>query len=129
MATQLEDLRQRVERLEGEGSKWQHRTDARLATLEAVSDEHVDKINLLRGSLDAIHSDLGEMRGYFVRQQGMLQALHLTQNEHSAALRELRTGQEELRTGQEELRQGLTEVRAGVQTIIGLLESADGGDS
>ena len=41
-----------------------------------------------------------------------------------ASLKELR----ELRTGQEELRQELTEVRVGVQTIIGLLESADGGD-
>ena len=127
--TQLEDLRERVERLEGRSSQWQHKTDARLATLEAVSDEHVDKIRLQRGSLDAIRSDLGEMRGYFVRQQGMLQALHLTQNEHSAALRELRTGQEELRTGQEELRQELTEVRVGVRTILELLQSADDGDN
>ncbi len=103
MTTQLEDLRQRVERLEGRSSQWQHRADARLATLEAVSDEHVDKINIQRGSLDAIHADIGEMRGHFITQKGMLQALHLTQNEHSAALRELRSGQEELRTGQEEL--------------------------
>jgi chromosome segregation ATPase len=103
----------------------QHRTEARLVTLERVSDEHADKINRLRGSLDAIHTDLGEMRDHFVRQEGLLQALHLTQNEHTAALRELRTGQEELRTGQEELRQGLAETRVGVLTIIGMLRSAE----
>lgn len=105
-----------------EFTQWQHKTEARLATVEAVSDEHVDKINNQRGSLDAIHADLGEMRGYFVRQVGMLQALHLTQNEHTAALRELRTGQEELR-------RGLTETRVGIRTIIDLLKPADDGEN
>jgi hypothetical protein len=100
-----------------EFTPWQHRTEARLATLEGVSDEHVDKISNQRGSLDAIHSDIGEMRGHFLTQKGMLQALHLTQGEHSTALRELRTGQEELR-------QGLTEVRVGIRVIVDLLTPA-----
>jgi hypothetical protein len=99
-------------------AKWQRRTDARLATLEAVSDEHVDKINNQRGSLDAIHEDLGEMRGHFLTQKEMLQSLHLTQNEHTAALRELRTGLTEVR-------HELTEVHVGIRTIVDLLTPAD----
>jgi chromosome segregation ATPase len=114
-----------------EFTPWQRRTEARLATLETVSDEHVDKIGSQRGSLDAIHSDFGEMRQQFLIQKGMLQTLHLTQNDHTAALRGLRTGQDELRLGQEglrreltEMRVELTETRVGVQTIIDLLNSA-----
>jgi chromosome segregation ATPase len=111
----------------------QHAMEARVATLERVSDEHAGKISNQRGSLDAIHTDLGELRGHFTRQEGMVQALHLTQNEQLAAMRELRTGQEELRLdleelrlGQEGLRHELTETRVGIQTIIGLLKSAEG---
>jgi chromosome segregation ATPase len=112
-----------------EFTQWQLRTEARLTTLEAVSDEHVDKISLHRGSLDAIHSDLGEIRQQFLIQKGMLQALHDTQSEHTAGLRELRTGQEELRRGLTEVRGGLTEVRVGIRTIIDLLKSADDDDN
>jgi hypothetical protein len=97
-----------------------------------VSDEHADKICNQRGSLDAIHSDLGEVRQQFLIQKGMLQTLHLTQNDHTAALRELRTGQDELRRGLTgvrgeltEVRGELTEVRVGIQTIVDLLNSAD----
>ena len=115
-----------------EFTQWQHRTEARLATLEAVSDEHVDKISNHRGSLDAIHSDLGEIRQQFLIQKGMLQALHDTQSEHTAGIRKLRTGQEELRRGLTEVRGELTEVRGeltevrvGIRTIIDLLNSAD----
>jgi chromosome segregation ATPase len=115
-----------------EFTEWRHGVEARLGRLEVVSDGHVDKINIQRGSLDAIHSDLGEIRAHFGRQKGMLQALHLTQNEHSTALRELRTGQEvlrrdltEVRRDLTEVRRDLTEVRVGVQTIIDLLASAD----
>jgi hypothetical protein len=107
-----------------EFTEWQRRTEARLTTLEAVSDEHVDKINNQRGSLDAIHSDIGEMRGHFLTQKGMLPALYLTQSEHTAALRELRTGQEELSQGLTEVRRGLTEVRVGIRTIVDLLTPA-----
>jgi hypothetical protein len=117
-----------------EFTQWQRRTEARLATLEDVSDKHVDKINNQRGSLDAIHADLGEMRGYFVRQQGMLQALHLTQSEHTAALREHTNVLREHTDSLAELRMGVAETRVGIRTIIGLLaptgnDEESGGDS
>jgi hypothetical protein len=112
-----------------EFTEWRGRVEARLCTLEAVSDEHVDKISNQRGSLDAIHSDLGEIRQQFLIQKGMLQALHLTQNDHTTALRELQTGLAEVRGGLTEVRGGLTEVRVGVQTIIDLLSSADDGEN
>ena len=108
-----------------EFTKWRGRVEARLCTLEAVNDEHADKISNQRGSLDAIHSDLGEIRQQFLIQKGMLQALHDTQSEHTTALRELRTGLAEVRGGLEEVRGGLTEVRVGIRTIIDLLNSAN----
>lgn len=115
-----------------EFTEWRGRVEARLCTLETVNDEHADKISNQRGSLDAIHSDLGEIRQQFLIQKGMLQALHLTQSEHTAALRELRTGLAEVRGGLtevrgglEEVRGGLTEVRFGIRTIIDLLNSAN----
>jgi chromosome segregation ATPase len=111
-----------------EFTEWRHRVDARLGRLEAVSDEYVDKINNQRGSLDAIHADLGEMRGYFVRQQGMLQALHITQSEHTARLTRLEVRAEALDVQVQGLKAGMQKVQVGVQTIIGLLDRKfDGG--
>jgi TolA-binding protein len=113
---------------------WRRRVDARLTTLEKVSDEHVDKIGLQQGSFLAIHTDLGEIRGQLRKQDGMIQALHLTQSEHSTALRELRQDVTELRGDVTELRGDVTElrgdmmeVRVGIRTIIDLIERTEGG--
>jgi chromosome segregation ATPase len=132
-----------------EFAAWRHRVDARLGTLEKVSDEHGDKIGLQQGSFLAIHADLGEIRGQLRKQDGMIQALHLTQSEHSTALRELRTGQDELRRDMAEVRQDMaevrqdmaevrqdmtevrqdmTEVREGIRTIVDLIERTEDGD-
>jgi hypothetical protein len=73
--------------------------------------------------------DLSKIPAEFRAQRGMLQALHLTQNEHTAVLREHSVALAELRAGQQELRQGLTETCVGIRTIIGLLKSAEGGGS
>jgi hypothetical protein len=101
--------------------QWRDRTEARMTTLEVVSDEHVAKINDQAGALVSMDTDIGAMQVEFRTQRRMLQALHLTQQEHTASLRELKTGQEELRLGQ-------SRVLAGVQTIIGLLDRGiDGG--
>jgi hypothetical protein len=101
----------------------------------------VRKCEWTRRKEDGMTVELEEFTKEFRAQRSMLQALHITQNEHTAALRKLETGQEELRRGQKELWQGQQElwqgqakVLAGVQTIIGLLgrdidtgnESGDG---
>ena len=119
-----------------EFTEWRHSVEARLGTLEAVSDNHVDKINNQRGSLDVIHADLGEMRGYFTRQQGMLQALHLTQNEQAARFRTFDsrlTGVENRLTSVEgrltSVEGTLQKVHVGVDAILELLRSADSGGS
>src|SRR3984957_4037179 len=96
---------------------WKRRVDARLTTLEKVSDEHGDKIGLQQGSFRAIHADLGEMRGQLRKQDGMIQALHLTQSEHSTALRELRRDVTGLRHDVTGLRQDVTGLR---QDVTGL---------
>jgi hypothetical protein len=113
--------------------EWRHSVEARLGRLEVVSDKHVENGNHHAGLLGSMDTDLSSIQVEFRAQRGLLQALHLTQNQHSAALRKLETGQEELRLGQAELRLGqaelrreMTEVRGGIRTIIALLDPADG---
>jgi soluble cytochrome b562 len=117
-----------------ESAGWRHRVDARLATLERVSDEHGDKIGHQQGSFLAIHADLGEIRGQLLKQDSMIQALHLTQSEHSTALRKLRQDVTEIRQDVTEIRQDVTElrrdvteVRVGIRTIIDLIDQRDSG--
>jgi hypothetical protein len=86
-----------------------------------ISATFVRKCEWTRRKEDGMTVELEEFTQEFRARRGMLQALHITQNEHTVALRKLETGQEELRRGQEELWQGQAKVLAGVQTIIGLL--------
>jgi septal ring factor EnvC (AmiA/AmiB activator) len=101
---------------------WKDTVEARLDRLETVTSS-MDK-------------DFGEIRVEFGAQRKMLQALHLTQNEHTKTLAEhTRTLAEHTKTLAEhsvalrKLETGQAEVLAGVQTIIGLLESAGGSGS
>jgi hypothetical protein len=112
-----------------EFTEWRDSVEARLGRLEAVSDEHVDKTKHHEGLLGSMDKDLSGIQVEFRVQRRMLQALHITQNEHTARLVKLEIGQGELRQGQHELRQGQAKVLAGVQTILDLLSSASGGDS
>jgi hypothetical protein len=101
---------------------WKDTVEARLDRLETVTSS-MDK-------------DFGEIRVEFRAQRGMLQALHLTQNEHTRTLAEhTRTLAEHTRTLAEhsvalrKLETGQAEVLAGVQAILGLLQSANGSGS
>lgn len=112
-----------------EFTEWRDSVEVRLGKLETMSEKHGQRFDRDEQLLGAMDRDLGGLHSEFRAQRSLLQALHLTQNEHTRTLSEHSAALRELRTGQEELRQGLTEVRAGVQTIVGLLESADVGDS
>ena len=107
--------------------EWQASVEARLCTLEAASDQHVVQVSGQRGLIISMDADVSKIQVEFRAQRAMLQALHDTQTEHTAALRGLRTGVEELRLGQKELRRGQAQVLAGVQAIVGLLTSVEGG--
>jgi hypothetical protein len=122
--------------VEEELTNWRRRADARLSTLEKVSDEHGGKIAHQQGAFAAIHKDLGEIRGQLLKQDGMIQALHLTQSEHNTALRELRGDVTELRGDVTELRRDvtelrgdMTEVRVGIRTIVDLIGDIAGGET
>ena len=98
---------------------WKDTVEARLDRLESVTSS-MDK-------------DFSEIRVEFRAQRSMLQALHLTQNEHTKTLAEhTKTLAEHsvslkrLETGQEELRLGQAKCLAGIQSILGLLQSANG---
>jgi septal ring factor EnvC (AmiA/AmiB activator) len=94
---------------------WKDTVEARLDRLETVTSS-TDK-------------DFGEIRVESGAQRKMLQALHLTQNEHTKTLAEQTKTLAEHSVALRKLETGQAEVLAGVQTIIGLLESAGGSDS
>jgi hypothetical protein len=97
---------------------------AQLRVLNAVRETQSEQITLLRRHGTA----LAEMRtGQAKLHEGQVK-LREGQVELRQGQVELRQGQVELRQGQVELREGLTETRAGIQTIIGLLPPADGGE-
>ena len=105
---------------------WRRSVDARLAKLEAASDQHAVQASEQKGHLVSMDKDLSEIQVQFRAQRGMLQALHDTQTEHTAMLRDHTTRLTRLETGLGEVKVGLATVNVGVQTIIGLLKSADG---
>jgi hypothetical protein len=117
--------------------------EARLSRLEAASDAHATKISDHGGLLVSMDDDLSKIQVEFRAQRGMLQALHDTQSEHSAQLRQ-HTALLDKHTvilnehtailnehtailtdhsGQ------LAEIRVGVQTIIDLLTPRPGSEN
>jgi chromosome segregation ATPase len=112
-----------------EFTQWRDSVEDRLGKLEAARDQHAVQVSHQREHLVSMDEDLSKIQVEFRAQRGMLQALHLTQSEHTTRLTRLEIGQSELRQGQQELRLGQAKVLAGVQTILGLLQSADGNDS
>jgi septal ring factor EnvC (AmiA/AmiB activator) len=98
---------------------WKDTVEARLDRLETVTSS-MDK-------------DFSEIRVEFGAQRKMLQALHLTQNEHTKTLAEhTKTLAEHTETLAEHsvalsrLETGQAKCLAGIQAILGLLQSANG---
>ena len=112
-----------------EFTEWRDSVETRLGKLEDVSDRNKDTLRSMDG-------DFSQIQVEFRAQRGMLQALHLTQNQHTKTLAEhTETLAEHTKTLAEhsaalrKLETGQAKVLAGVQAILGLLQSADGGDS
>lgn len=99
-------------------TSWPHTMEGRVATLEVASDTHAAKIGDHGGLLTAMDKDVSDAQAAFRAQLAVLNSVRETQSEHITVLREHTNALAELRTG-------LTEARAGIQTIIGLLKSAD----
>ena len=87
-----------------DSGQWRDSVETRLGRLEVTVEEQAR----LRAAMD---EDLSKLHV----ERDLLQALHDTQSEHTAQLRELQTGQQELRTG-------LERVHVGVQAIHDLLD-------
>ena len=105
-----------------EFTEWRDTVEVRLGRLEGVSDQHTEKFNYADDLLGSMDEDLSKLQVEFRAQRGMLQALHLTQSDHTARLTRLETGVRKL-DGRVE------EVLTGVQAVLGLLQSSDGSDS
>ena len=112
-----------------EFTEWRDSVEVRLDRLESVSDQHTEKFDQAEDLLGSIDEDLSKLQVEFRAQRKMLQALHLTQSDHTARLTRLETGVQGLNAkvqkldGRvERLESGMQKVEAGVQTIIGLLD-------
>lgn len=92
-------------------ARWRDRIEARVTMLETASDGHAAAIGIQKGLRTAMDEDISKMQAEFRAQRGLLQALHDTQQEHTAQLRELRAGQEELRAGLERVHVGVDAIR------------------
>jgi septal ring factor EnvC (AmiA/AmiB activator) len=91
---------------------WKDTVEARLDRLETVTSS-MDK-------------DFSEIRVEFGAQRKMLQALHLTQNEHTKTLAEHTKTLAEHSVALSRLETGQAKCLAGIQAILGLLQSANG---
>jgi hypothetical protein len=110
--------------------------EARVSTLEAASDTHAVKIRDHGGLLVSMDEDISKIQVEFRAQRGLLQALHDTQNEHIAELREHRAILSEHTAILSEHTAilsdhsaQLAEIRVGVQTIIDLLTPEPGSEN
>ena len=95
--------------------QWRDSIETRVGTLEATVRTEAD----LRATMDF---DMGKMQAEFRAQRSMLQALHVTQQDHNRRL----AGVEGRLTGVEDrltnVEGGLQLVRAGVEAIHGKLD-------
>jgi hypothetical protein len=117
MPDELAEMRDRQDQFAGR----QDRFDARLTTLE----ERVKTEATLRAAMDRDVSDIKiEQRA----QRGLLQAIAITQSDHTMMLAaHTQTLSEHTRILSEHT-QALGEVRVGVQTIISMLDRSTGTD-
>ena len=100
--------------LEGFG-QWRRTVDTRLGTLETRVAEQAS----LRAQMD---EDMSELRVEFRAQRTLLQALHDTQQEHSATLREHGAMLSEHGTQLTALQTGQQRIMAGVDAIREMLD-------
>ncbi|MGH3253533.1 MAG: hypothetical protein ACRDOI_45985 [Trebonia sp.] len=107
---------------------WPPAMGSRVATLEAASDAHAVKIGDHGGLLTAMDKDVSDAQAAFRAQLGVLNAVRETQSEQTTLLREHGTLLREHGTRLAKLEIGQEKVLAGVQAILGLLQSADGGE-
>jgi chromosome segregation ATPase len=99
--------------LEGFG-QWRRTVDSRLGTLETRVGEQAS----LRAQMD---EDMSELKVEFRTQRTLLQALHDTQQEHSATLREHGATLREHGTQLTALQMGQQRIMAGVDAIREML--------
>jgi succinate dehydrogenase/fumarate reductase flavoprotein subunit len=110
MPDELAEMRDRQDQFQERQGKF----DARLTTLE----ETVQAEATLRAAMDR---DVSDIRIEQRAQRGLLQAIAITQSDHTMRLAEHSQALSEHT-------QALGEVRAGVQTIISMLDRSTGTD-
>jgi hypothetical protein len=96
--------------------------EAWVSTLEAASDEHATAIADQRGLQVAMDEDASRVQVEFRAQRGLLQSLHLTQNEHTTLLREHSAQLTEHSSQLADIRTVQQRILVGVEAIRELLD-------
>jgi hypothetical protein len=112
-----------------EFTEWRDSVEGRLHTLEAMGEQYADKFRHNDAALGTIDGTLSRFQAEFRAQRSMLQALHLTQNEHTETLRKHTATLNEHSAALRDLKAGQAETMAGIKVIIGLLNAADRDES
>jgi uncharacterized coiled-coil protein SlyX len=97
-----------------DSAQWRGRMEERLGTLETKVGAEAH----LRAAMD---EDMGTLSAKFGVQEKLIQAISVTQSEHTAMLRDHTARLEKLEIGQDEMRTKLDLVHVGVQAIHTLL--------
>src|ERR1700733_2644029 len=90
--------------------RWRDGIESRVGTLETKVETEAH----LRAAMD---KDMGTLSAKFGVQERLIQAISLTQSEHTSMLRDHTTRLTRLEVGQEELRTKLDRVHVGVEAI------------
>jgi hypothetical protein len=97
-----------------DSAQWRGSIESRLGTLETKVEAEAH----LRAAMD---EDMGTLSAKFGVQEKLIQAISVTQSEHTAMLRDHTARLEKLEIGQDEMRTKLDLVHVGVQAIHTLL--------
>jgi hypothetical protein len=97
-----------------DSSQWRGGMESRLGTLETKVETEAH----LRAAMD---KDMGTLSAKFGVQEKLIQAISLTQSDHTKLLRDHTERLEKLEVGQEELKTKLDRVHVGVEAIHTLL--------
>ena len=99
----------------GDSREWRDSIEARVSKLEVTVQAEAG----LRAKMD---EDMSDLKVEFRAQRGLLQSLHLTQNEHTTLLREHSAQLREHSAQLTDIRAGQQRILVGVEAIRELLD-------
>jgi hypothetical protein len=101
--------------------RWRDSVETRLSTLDSAAETQRAELKTQAELRAAMDEDMGTPSAKFGVQERLIQAISLTQSDHTALLRDHTERLTRLEGGQEELQTKLDRVHVGVEAIHTLL--------